>query len=317
MIVYRSFHNDDTPHLIDIWRAQPRQRGLAQPVAAELFEQLVLSKPYFENAGLILAIDEEEAVGFVHAGFGPTDDGSGLNRRFGVISLLMVKPTHAEGEVGAQLLARAEEYLREHGAEVLYAGGIRPLDPFYVGLYGGSELPGVLASDTFARGVYQAAGYQEIDRVIVLARELAGFRAPVDRLQMQIRRNSIVEEQTDAPPRNWWEACALAPFHVTAFQLIESGRGQPSATARFWMLDTFAAGWGVQAAGLYELEVVPDRQHCGLAKFLVSDAFRRLAAGGVSLIEAQTMQGNSVALALYHKLGFAEVDSGVVLRKQQ
>ena len=316
MIVYRSFHNSDTPLLIDIWRSQPPQRGLAQPVSVELFEQIVLSKPYFENDGLIVALDEGKPVGFIHAGFGPTDDGAGLSRRFGVISLLLVRPNYQTSVVGSELLARGEEYLRRRGAEVLYAGGIRPLDPFYLGLYGGSELPGVLASDVFAAGVYQAAGYQEIDRVVILTRELAGFRAPIDRTQMQIRRNSIVEETTDASPRNWWEACALGHFHVTSFSLAEAGNPRPTATARFWTLETFAAGWGVQAAGLYDLEVAPDRRRCGLATFLVCDALRRLSAQGIALVEAQTMIGNATALALYRKLGFCEIEQGIVLRKK-
>ncbi|HEY1601187.1 MAG TPA: GNAT family N-acetyltransferase [Pirellulales bacterium] len=316
MIQYRSFRNYDTPQLIDVWRAQPRERGLAQPVSVELFEQIVLSKPYFENDGLILAIDEGVVVGFVHAGFGPTDDGRGVNHRFGVTSLLLVRPNYQQADIGQELLARSESYLRGRGAEVLYAGGIRPLDPFYLGLYGGSELPGVLASNQFANGVFQAGGYLEIDRVIVLQRELTGFRPPVDRVQMQIRRTSVIEETCDARPRSWWEACALDHFQVVSFDLVERDETRPAATARFWILESFAAGWGVQAAGLYELEVAADRRRKGIATFLLADAFRRLVAQGISLIEVQTMTGNAAALALYRKLGFREVDQGIAYRKQ-
>ena len=206
--------------------------------------------------------------------------------------------------------------MRKRGAQVLYAGGIRPLDPFYLGLYGGSELPGVLASDLFSNRLYQAAGYVEIDRVIVLERELAGFRPPVDRVQMQIRRGSVVEEMPDAAPRNWWEACALEHFQLIAFNLAESTGAAPVGTARFWTMDTFAAGWGAQAAGLYDLEVTADRRRHGIATFLVSDALRRLAAQGIALVEVQTMAENAAALALYRKLGFREVDQGIVYRRQ-
>lgn len=316
MISYRSFRNHDTPQLIEVWRSQPRARGLAQPVSVELFEQLVLAKPYFENEGLIVALDDRSIVGFAHAGFGATDNNEGLNRRFGVTSLLLVRPEFQQSPVGPDLLARSEQYLRARGAGVLYAGGIRPLDPFYRGLYGGSEMPGVLASDTFANGIYRAAGYREIDRVVIFDRELAGFRPPVDRTQMQIRRTSVVEEVTDAAPRNWWEACALEHFQVTAFHLRQRDELGASASARFWLLETFAAGWGVQAAGLFELEVAAEERRRGLATFLLGDAFRRLAAQGIGLVEVQTMAGNTAARALYEKLGFREVDAGIAYRKE-
>jgi ribosomal protein S18 acetylase RimI-like enzyme len=316
LIHYRSFHNSDTPLLVDIWRAQPPARGLAQPVSVELLEQVVLAKPYFDNEGLILALDDAAAIGFVHAGFGPSEAGTGLDLRYGVTSLLLVRPDYRHTDAGRELLARSESYLRGRGATILYAGGIRPLDPFYLGLYGGSELPGVLATDGFANAVYQSAGYREIDRVVVHQRELAGFRPPVDRVQMQIRRTSVVEEAHDAAPRDWWEACALGHFQVIRFDLVERDGTQPAATARFWLLETFAAGWGIQAAGLYHLEVAPERRRHGLAQFLVADALRRLAAQGIALVEAQTMAANTAARALYRKLGFCEVEEGIVYRKQ-
>jgi len=316
LIVYRSFRNSDAPLLIDVWRSQPRQRGLAQPASVELFEQVVLAKPYFENQGLIVALENNRAIGFAHAGFGSTDNGAALERRFGVTALLLVRPEHHSGPVGAELLARSEQYLQARGAGVLYGGAIRPLDPFYIGLYGGSELPGVLAGDAYANALFRAANYREIDRVVVLHRELAGFRAPVDRLQMQIRRTSVIVETPEAPPRHWWEACALGHFHVITFELRERDETQPAAAARFWLLESFATSWGVQAAGLYDLQVVPARRRCGLATFLLGDAFRRLAAQGIALVEVQTMMGNAAAQALYRKLGFHEVDQGIAYRKE-
>jgi ribosomal protein S18 acetylase RimI-like enzyme len=316
LISYRPFRNNDTPQLVEIWRSQPVARGFAQPASVDLFEQIVLAKPYFENDGLILACDDRRALGFVHAGFGASEDAGTLNRRFGVTCLLLVRPENQQSDIGPGLLISSEAYLRSRGTEVLYAGGIRPLDPFYRGLYGGSEMPGVLTSDTFAHGVYRAAGYREVDRVIVLDRELAGFRVPMDRTQMQIRRTSVVQDNCDAPPRNWWEACALEHFQILSFELCERDNPRPVASARFWLLEPFAAGWGVQAAGLFDLQVAPERRRAGLASFLLGDAFRRLMAQGIGLVEVQTMAGNSAALGLYGKLGFREVEQGVAYRKE-
>ena len=52
---------------------------------------------------------------------------------------------------------------------MLYGGAVWPLDPFYLGLYGGSGLPGVLDSDTVARELYRLHGYDPIDRTLLFA----------------------------------------------------------------------------------------------------------------------------------------------------
>ena len=54
----------------------------------------------------------------------------------------------------------------------------------------------------------------------------------------------------------------------------------------------------------------------GLATFLVSESLRRLSSQGIAIVEVQTMAANSAARKLYQKLGFQEVDEGVVYRKQ-
>ncbi len=151
----------------------------------------------------------------------------------GVTCMVLVRPDCAEDEVAAGLLDRCEEYLRRRGAKALYGGGLQPLSPFYLGLYGGSELPGVLDSDAVARRAFAARGYQEVERTVLLRRELSGFEAPVDRRQMQVRRQMLVEVTADAPTRTWWEACTVGEFDLTRFDLVPRGGGSVVATATF------------------------------------------------------------------------------------
>ena len=151
-----TFRNSDPPRLAEIWRDQPPQRGLIQPVSPALLEQFVFSKPYFDPAGLILATDGEQAVGFVHAGFGPNETQTEIDTEIGTTYQLMLRSGARHDALADELLSRAEAYLRDRGAKVIYAGGIRPLNGFYLGLYGGSELPGVLASDPVFNAVTRA-----------------------------------------------------------------------------------------------------------------------------------------------------------------
>ncbi len=315
MLTYRTFRNTDPPVLTEIWRSRSGQRGLAEPISPDLLEQLVFAKLYFDYSGLIVARDEDRPVGFAHAGFGPNETEDGISTELGLTCLVMVRPDCAEVEVAEGLLTRCEAYLHARGARVLYGGGIRPLAPFYLGLYGGSELPGVLESDHLARDLYTAHGYREIDRTLILQRDLDGFQSVTDRRQMQIRRRMIVEMSEDPPARNWWEACTLGEFNLTRFELVPRGGGTAVAGATFRSMEPSGTSGIARAAGLIDLEVAEPLRRRGLAVFLLSEAFRQFIRQGIMLVEAQTMQHNAAALGMYHKLGFQQVGQGSVFRK--
>lgn len=314
MIRYRHFRNCDPPGLAEVWRAQSPVHGRVQPLTPLLFEYQVFSRPFFDPQGLIVAVDGERVVGFAHAGFGASDDRQTLDYETGVVCQLLVAP-HAERDaIARELLAQAENYLRLRGAKLIYGGGIFPVNPFYLGLYGGSELPGVLASDSQMLAAF-AEGYTEIDRVIVLQRELASFRVPVDRRVMQVRRNYHIEATFDPPAANWWEACTYGQADRTRFVLRQPRDKQAACTVTFWDMEPLASSWGVHAVGLVELATVESSRRQGLAMFLVGEALRQLHAHGVQRCQVQAMRSNTAAIALYKKLGFAEIDQGVVLRK--
>jgi GNAT superfamily N-acetyltransferase len=315
VIHYRPFLNSDPPLLAEVWRGSAGRRGLAQPISTAMIEQSVLSKPYFDRDGLILALDDERPVGFVHAGFGPNEDESRLSTELGVTVMLLTVGHADESAIASQLLAHSEEYLRRRGAKVLYGGGIRPLNPFYAGLYGGSELPGVLDSDLPIQDLFRAQGYREIDRTLVFHRELIGFRPIVDRQQMQIRRSTDVDCVEDPPPRSWWDACTMSSYDRTLFRLRPRSGGEPIATATFWNMEPFSANRGVRVHGLIDVEVEPSKRHKGLATYLIGEAMRQLQERAIAVVEVQTMEQNAPAVAIYRKLGFQQVDSGIVLRK--
>jgi ribosomal protein S18 acetylase RimI-like enzyme len=43
---------------------------------------------------------------------------------------------------------------------------------------------------------------------------------------------------------------------------------------------------------------------------------RQAAEQGYGLVEIQTMQSNTAAMAMYRKLGFRQIDGGAVYRKE-
>ena len=88
---FRPFRNSDPPRLAEIWRSQPPQRGILQPVSAPMLEFAVFSKAHFDRNGLIVAERDGVPVGFAHAGFGPNEDGTGLDKSIGTTHMLMMK----------------------------------------------------------------------------------------------------------------------------------------------------------------------------------------------------------------------------------
>jgi ribosomal protein S18 acetylase RimI-like enzyme len=312
---FRPFRNSDPPRIAEIWRDQPPQRGLMQPVTPGLLEQLVFSKPYFDPQGLILALSDDVPIGFVHAGFGSNEEQTDIDNSLGTTYQLMLRGDHRNYGLADELLRRAEDYLRGRGAKVLYGGGIRPLNAFYLGLYGGSELPGVLASDPMLGATCLRNGYREIDRVEILQLELASFRPPIARSQRQLRRELSSREVYGPPARSPWEAWTISDFERLRFYLA-AGNGSALAEVDFWDIEPLSTRWGVATAGMFDLRVTDQRRRQGLATFLLVDAFERLRGRGIALVEAQTMQHNAPALALYRKLGFTKIDQGVVYRKE-
>jgi len=312
---FRTFRNTDPPRLAEIWRDQPPQRGLSQPVTPGILEQFVFSKPYFDPHGLIVVLSDDKPIGFAHAGFGPNEEQNALSTDIGTTYQLMLRADRRNAALAKELLARSESYLRNRGAKVIYAGGIRPLNAFYLGLYGGSELPGILVGDHLFNEACRDSGYRAIDRVEVMLLELGNFRPPIARNLRQLRREMIAHETQAPPPRNWWEACTTGVFDRIRFSLRRPGSNDTAADVWFWDVEPLSTSWGAPAAGMFDLEVPGQQRRKGLATYLLAEAFDRLLTRGVRLVEAQTMQHNSAALKLYEKLGFKKVDEGIVYRK--
>jgi GNAT superfamily N-acetyltransferase len=315
MLTYRTFRNTDPLILTSLWRGRAEQLGLMQPVSPDLFEQLVFAKTYFDYAGLFLAFQDDLPVGFAHAGFGPNELFNGLSFNLGVTSVIVVRSGCDEAEVASGLLSHCEEYLRGRGAKVLYGGGIQPLNPFYLGLYGGGELPGVLDSDLVARQAFESHGYKEIERIKILQVELSGFESIIDRRQMQIRRQMVVEETIDCSTRTWWEACTLGEFELTRFEMVPRGGGPPVATATFRNMEPTGSSASGRRSGLMDFYVDLSYRRRGYAIFLLSEVFRQFVRQGIMTIETQVIDSNTPALNMYQKLGFKPIGEGRVYRK--
>ncbi len=316
MIEYRPFRNCNTPQIARLWNEQSYRRGLASHVSPRLLEEMVYSKIYFDHDGLILAWEGDQVLGFAHAAFGPDENEQDICCEMGAISMLLVAQREDAPTIARGLIEQCENYLRHRGAKLMYAGAVNPLNGFYLGLYGGSELPGVLASDGDLLGYYEDSGYREIDRCVVLQRDLTSRLEPtLDKRQRLVKRRYSVGINRLPQKTTWWGACTAPMTDTIRLELLPRKGGPPCGGLTLWTIEPLGRNWGAASAGLCGLEVPAELQRSGLATFLNVEAIKFLKTSGMGLVEAQTMQQNTAALGLYEKLGFQRVDQGIVLRK--
>lgn len=310
MIQYRSFYNTDPPSLAEIWNEACIGRGSAQLRNCAALERHVYSKPYFDPAGLVVALDKDVRVGFAHAGFGSNNTETALSYSAGVTCVIAVRPEYQRRGIGSELLNRCENYLRAQGARSIYAGQMRPLIPFYLGLYGGTDLPGFLASDEAAAPFLEYHGYRALDTCLVFHRRLDQALNIVDGRFANLRKKYSMRVVPRTNVGTWWQESTLGPMEPLEFRLEETTTSRPVARAEAWEMEGFSWRWGMPAAGILTLQVREDVRRQGLAKFLIMHILRYLQEQYFGVVEIQAMERNQAAVKLLRSLDFEQVDFG-------
>jgi ribosomal protein S18 acetylase RimI-like enzyme len=294
------------------------ESGTARPLRVHELDTHACGAVNFEAAGLIVAEKDGRIVGYVHAGFGPdlpvaTTPPFQLCHDLGSICLFAIEPDVDDAELSSGLILAAERYLAARGAKVIYAGGLFPLNPFYWGLYGGSEGSGILSGHaSFHRAVLDL-GYQPVSRTVYLEANLADCEPREPRTAL-IRRQTQLEFLDDAMPGHWWESRALGEFQITSARLLARSGGAELAHAQTWDMGWFCRADGQARVGLINLEVPAEHRRKGFGRFLLSEIFRRAREDLVSRVEVQTSTTNQAALSLYASLGFQPIDQATLYR---
>ena len=197
----------------------------------------------------------------------------------------------------------------------MFGGATKTLAPFYFGLYGGSQLSGVLASDTASADLFRQAGYTQTTHARIFRCDLTGFRVPVDRELMQVRRQFQLVKQVDSMPEDWWAACEFAAIERLDFVLLPKAKGPPVAEATFWDVEPLASSWGVRAMGLVSMEVCVKSNACAVATHFIGEIFRQFQGFGTTLAEFQLGTDEALVIEACQRLGFDEIDQGLLFQK--
>lgn len=320
MIEYRTFRNPDPPRILELWSACAHGRSVARPHSTDVFEVFNYAQLFFDPAGLILACDGPQVVGFCHAGFCCTEDESRLDYSQGVICLVLVHPGYHRRGVGRELVRRAEEYLTERGATEIFAGPSPHRDPFYFGLYGGTRPSGFLESDAIASEFFRSLGYVAHEQHGIYQRNLAATRDPINLRIANIRRQTeltIVDKPYQ--PTWWWYShfgrWGSAGIDLLRFRLTRKSDGEPLAGVTVVGLDQYISVWQKRAIGLVDLFVVESLRGQGYGQALLVEVLRRLRQELIDLAELHVPDSNPMAARVVEAAGFSRVDTGVVYKK--
>jgi ribosomal protein S18 acetylase RimI-like enzyme len=236
-----------------------------------------------------------------------------LNHELGTIGMLVVEPGADTQDVEDGLIAHSEAYLRANGAKVLYAGGQLPLNPFYWGVYGGSECAGILSTHEAFRRAAERAGYEPVSSTVLMEADLTApeFRDPRAPL---LRRLTRLEMTEDPLPSTWWEALAIGNFRSVRFRLVSKIGDRVLGTTTAWDMNWFGRRDARSRMGLIAMDVDPEHRRKGYGRHLVAEVLRQARLDMVSSAAVQTRATNAPALALYKSLGFLPVGSSTLYR---
>jgi GNAT superfamily N-acetyltransferase len=314
---FRPYRNGDSPALADLWNRATPERGVVRPLTVHEFDALAIGKLHFDAAGLIVAQRDGQIVGFAHAGFGPAEPlgpSHELDQSMGTVSMVMIDPRVNDPALEQGLLVEAERYLRSRGASVVYAGGQSPLNPFYWGIYGGSEFSGILDSHTAFRRVVDRAGYEPAASTVLFEIDLTRGE-PRDPRAPLFRRQCRVEVIEDVLPAGWWQALAIGLFRPSAFQLVEKSTSRALARATTWDIASgYGIGDGRTRTGLIDVEVELGQRRRGYGRHLVSEILRYVRGRSTDVVVVQTSSMNHPALGLYRSIGFEAIETATLYR---
>ncbi len=315
MIQYRPFHNTDPPRLLQLWHSCALGPVAAEGFSCDILELFTFSQPFFDPQGVILALDDDRVVGFVHAAFAATADQSQLDYQQGTLAALMVLPGYRRRGIGSELVRHAEQYLREKGATSVDAGGGIDRGGFYVGIYGGLQPSGFSESAAPWDQFFEKLGYQFGSRTIIMRRDLFRTRDPVSARLIRNRRhlNMIISDRPSGQP--WWWFVRFGHLDSLRFELQEKSDKTVVASGQIIGMDVFIPKWGVRSVGIRGVFVPQNQRRHGYAMALILEICRRLRDETVQLIEAHVDQQNTGALELFGSAKFEQCEQLVTFRR--
>jgi len=312
MIEFRSFRNDDVPHIVQIWRSEPESWGVYRSVSPMLLEQYVFSRLYFDPASFLVAVDAQgQRLGFAHVTFCPGECAFTWDFSTAVISMVMVRPGADEDTLALQLIREAIAYGKRRGARRVWAGSRWSWGDFYRGLYASTNAVGILQSDTRRSRWFEASGFVATDRCCIYQVRTGALRPVVTRQHVMYRRHFRLQTLLDPMPRSWWEAHLVANQDTSLFRLVPVDHGPPVAEILYCDMEPLATQWGVHAAEVEHARTLVEPAEPHWTRYLLAESIKQWSQSGTHVVQATVDFQDQAEREFLEQIGFQLIDIGV------
>lgn len=310
----RTFLNTDLPHLPRLWREHYSAVGIANVCSSQVWEYCVLNKPYFEPDSFWIACENGLPVGFLHATLGANRDGSDVGTAWGLVNAICIAPRVDEGEIAMALLSEAKKYFVARECREWYALSSTKHYAFYIGVAPGDGWLGVPLEDSRTREWLVRDQWEPVFPNQLWEVDLNTFRPPMDRNQIQIRRQCQVSRLLDGISPAWWLASSLGHAEEIRFQLQVRQAPFDAIDVSFWCPDVTIQGLDSQATYL----MLPEFPKTGVAAdriaFLLAESLRQLHQERVTRVRTVSSMDSPEAMLVLQRLGFHSKGSGLSFR---
>jgi GNAT superfamily N-acetyltransferase len=264
------------------------------PLDPERFVALVESKSSFDPAGLRVAVEGGEVVGWAHACVAAGSEGhhDPANR---VPRLRMLIYPRDRLAVGAALVSEATAWLRSHSEEEIEALHAKVGYPFYRGLWLGGEPMGP-ATMPHVQLALEVAGYRASQESIFM---VAGIHGPPEDVAAAVPLEFVEgpAEMRHEPMRESW--IGFTPMRIRAL-----AGGEEVGSIAWVLLPHVADRLGAPCMNIWGLGVREPHRRQGIASALVSRALARSYSQGARFASVGTQLWNAPAHATYARFGF-------------
>ncbi len=285
-------------------------------VTKDDFLARVVHQPSFDPADLLVAVEGGRVVGFVHFGFRSNLWHHLRDRR--------LDPT--EGQVYALAAAgcdgRAEEQLLDTAISCLSQAGARRVllgpswvfgaQPFYNGIAGAYEIPGLSVSRTTLLEIAEARGFTEVARYgtpeldLSDADHLASLAEQRTALMEKARAWGLRERAASLDSAFFGDRCAV--LLARGFENV--------AMAAFGPWQEYQRERGRRMFGITSVQVTESWRGRGLGKLVMMLTIEAARKAGAEALHLHVWESNKAAWRLYHQsLGFRPTFTWATLAK--
>lgn len=311
----RGYDPSDLPAIVALWNEALSGTPNFIPLQPSDFEARVTRQPSFEPDMLLVGEDRDGLCGFVHVGLRSNLWFELAERRVdaseGHVYAIVARPGD-RGAIRAMLEAGLQR-LRQLGAgrALLSPSWIHGTQPFYNGIAGAYEMPGLSAARQDVLEEAVAMGF----------RQTAEYGTPELDFARQDHVSSLLEtgEQLSRGP-GWGLRQSVRTVRRGFFPprrvVVLTRRFATVATTCYALWDEYARAHGRRLFGITGVRVAPEWRGKGLGKLVMIRAMEAAAQEGAEGLHLHVYKGNAAAWNLYHRaLGFQPRATWVTLEK--